>query len=92
MSVENVHEHILECKLLTGEMEGETVFIPKIKLSSKNFPFTLHRKQFPVKPCFAMTINKSQGQTIENVGIDLTDPVFSHGQVYVAFWDGITLK
>ena len=31
-----------------------------------------------------MTINKAQGQSIANVGIDLRTPVFAHGQLYVA--------
>ena len=31
-----------------------------------------------------MTINKAQGQTIPHVGIYLPNPVFSHGQLYVA--------
>ena len=31
-----------------------------------------------------MTINKSQGQSLTHVGIDLRSPVFSHGQLYVA--------
>jgi len=32
-----------------------------------------------------MTINKSQGQTFDKVGIDLCKDVFNHGQLYVAF-------
>jgi ATP-dependent DNA helicase PIF1 len=30
-----------------------------------------------------MTVNKSQSQTIPNVGVYLPAPVFSHGQFYV---------
>ena len=31
-----------------------------------------------------MTINKAQSQTLDFVGIYLREPVFSHGQLYVA--------
>ena len=31
-----------------------------------------------------MTINKSQGQSVKHVGLDLRSPVFIHGQFYVA--------
>jgi len=31
-----------------------------------------------------MTINKSQGQSVKYVGLDLCTHVFSHGQLYVA--------
>ena len=37
-----------------------------------------------MKLSFAMTINKSQGQSLGVVGIDLRNPVFTHGQLYVA--------
>ena len=33
---------------------------------------------------FAMTIDKSQGQSVQNVGLDFRTSVFSHGQLYVA--------
>lgn len=46
--------------------------------------FTLQRRQFPVKLCYAMTINESQGQSLDNVGAYLKSPVFTHDQLYVA--------
>ena len=31
-----------------------------------------------------MTMNKAQGQSIDNLGVHLSQPLFSHGQLYVA--------
>ena len=42
------------------------------------------RRQFPVRPCAAMTVHKSQASTMDRVVVDLRSDVFEHGQLYVA--------
>ena len=48
--------------------------------------------QYPIKLAWAVTIHKSQGQTFENVIIDLDSGTFAHGQTYVALSRAISLK
>ena len=85
MIVTKMNKYTLEAETIGGRFRGKRVVIPRIKLLSntKKIPFKLARLQIPVMPAFAMTINKSQGQSFEQVGLYLESPVFSHGQLYV---------
>ena len=63
------------------------VLIPRAKIvvPQGDVPFSWVRQQFPLQLCFAMTINKSQGQTMESrVAVVLTSGVWTHGMLYVA--------
>ncbi|THH29066.1 hypothetical protein EUX98_g5120 [Antrodiella citrinella] len=88
MIVERMSRRVIEVRLIGGDHDGEIAFIPRIAITPSNsqgdFTFLLRRRQFPLLLAFAMTINKSQGQSVKHVGIDLRIPVFSHGQLYVA--------
>jgi hypothetical protein len=84
--VKRMHSRALEVEIASGEFQGRRTTLPRILCNSKasDFGFILTRRQFPVQLCFAISINKSQGQSLPVVGLDLRNSVFSHGQLYVA--------
>ncbi|CAN1164025.1 ATP-dependent DNA helicase PIF1 [Linum perenne] len=70
MIVKVLGQWFIAAEIIAGTNIGESFFLP--------------RMQYPIALCFAMTINKSQGQSLEQVGLCLQQQVFSHGQLYVA--------
>jgi hypothetical protein len=81
-----MQSRVIEIQLLSGEFKGKKAFVPRMSLCPQDtqIPFEFCRRQFPVNLCFTMTINKSQGQSVANVGLNLQNAVFTHGQLYVA--------
>ena len=72
--------------ILSGDFDGHCKLLPRIVLSTNEgeLLFNLKRKQFPIRLCYAMTVNTSQGQSFKMVGIDLRKLAFCHSQLDVA--------
>ena len=68
-----MHCNAIYCKVLTGTVCNKGILIPRINLtySGTLLPFNFQITQFPLIPAFAMTINKSQGQTFNKIGFFL---------------------
>ncbi|KAL7085427.1 hypothetical protein ACP275_14G281600 [Erythranthe tilingii] len=78
LTITRLGNRVLEAKIISGSNVGQKVFIPRLSLtpSDSRIPFHFQRRQFPIVFSFAMTINKSQGQSLQNVGLYLEKPIF----------------
>ena len=70
--------------IASGDYAREDVLIHRIEIKHQDEQFIeWNQSQFPVRPAFAMTINKIQGRTLINVGVWLRESTFTYGQLYV---------
>ncbi|XP_076031968.1 uncharacterized protein LOC143019875 [Oratosquilla oratoria] len=83
--ITNLKKNVIVGKILIGAYKGVQVILPRVTLEASDTPVNFKRHKFPVKLCYAMTINKSEGQTFERCGLLLDGAqCFAHGQLYVA--------
>ena len=85
--VTNTGSRLITVKLLhsldTIGGADEEILIPRITFSTElSSGYTLLRRQFPLAIAYATTFNSCQGLTLDVIGIELTQSVFSHGQLY----------
>jgi hypothetical protein len=76
-----------------GEIEEQKLRLPRISFKFRlpyGKSYQILRMQYPLCLAYAMTFNKSQSQTLAKVLLNITNPPFTHGQLYVAMsrvWD-----
>jgi hypothetical protein len=70
-----------------GEIEEQTLKIPQISFKFRlpyRQSYQILWMQFPLRLAYAVTFNKSQSQTLAKALFDITNPPFTHGQLYIA--------
>jgi hypothetical protein len=74
-------------KVQTMDPIPKVTIIPRLRFKFRlplGESFQVMRTQFPLRLAYCMSYNKSQGQTLERVLLDITTPPFAHGHLYVA--------
>ena len=87
LHITRINQRIVECEILGDKYTDNMIMIPRIPLSPssiKDLSFDFRRTQFPLRLAFAMTINKAQDQTLNHIDLCLKEPIFTHGQLYIA--------
>ena len=74
--------------ILYGEHSGRQVMLPRITCiispNQSHLPFAVMRRQFPVIPAYAYTVHRSQGSSLDLMGIYFNGEPFCHGLLFTA--------
>ncbi|XP_071727834.1 uncharacterized protein [Rutidosis leptorrhynchoides] len=86
LQVERLGDHTIKARIITRHSFGKLTYIPRMIVApcDNKIAVKFQRRQFLVAVCYAMIINKSQGQSLSNVGLYLRKLGFTHGKLYVA--------
>jgi len=77
--------HVIKHAQTAVIIDEEELLIPRIHFKDNLYSgHTLLRRQFPLAPAYATTFHSCLGLTLDKIGVDLTMPVFTHGQLYTA--------
>jgi hypothetical protein len=70
-------------RLTVQTADGAQHFIPRVPHLFFSAGVHVRRLQFPLRPCYAITVHRAQGSTLSKAVLDLRTPVFAHGHLYV---------
>jgi ATP-dependent DNA helicase PIF1 len=65
--IKKLMKNVIEAIALNDKFRGENILLLRIPILSTDVPILFKRLQFPIRLAFAMTINKSAGQTMSVV-------------------------
>ena len=77
--------HVVQIRLLTGIQKGRILQLPRcschVSPENSGLPFAFSRVQFPIIPAYCVSVHKSQGQSLDMVGLWIDQDCFAHGQL-----------
>ena len=86
MIITHFHHLCIEAFILFKQFADQRHILYRINLTTQegDYLWIITRKQFSVHLCFAITINKSQEQSLSVVDLNVCCQCFSHSQLYMA--------
>ncbi|GFY77006.1 ATP-dependent DNA helicase [Trichonephila inaurata madagascariensis] len=81
--IKRITGKLFEANILIVKFKGKILLLQQIPMIPSEPPISFERLQFLIRLAFTMTIIKSQSRAMSIWGLDLENPCFPHGQLYV---------